>query len=143
MRHRLEKLPDFLPETWRPRFTASKAFSLAVFMREDKMREDKMMNESPNNQTIKELWQCQPVEGMKMSVEEIRTRATKFERKIMWRNVREYVAGGIAAGLFASFLVKSHDTFFQTACALMIAGLACMAYQLHRRASARSMPSDL
>jgi len=102
-----------------------------------------MMNESPNNQTIKELWQCQPVEGTKMSVEEIRTRSAKFERKIAWRNVREYVAGGIAAGLFASFLVKSHDTFFQTACALMIAGLACMAYQLHRRASARSMPSDL
>jgi hypothetical protein len=78
-----------------------------------------------------------------MSAEEIRMRAAKFERKIMWRNVREYVAGAIAAGLFASFLIKSHDVFFQAACAMMIAGLAYMAYQLHRRTSPRRMPADL
>jgi hypothetical protein len=100
------------------------------------------MNESPN-QTVKELWLSQPVEGIKMSAEEIRNRATKFEKKVMWRNVREYVAGAIAAALFASFLIQSHDVFFRAACALMIAGLAYMAYQLHRRASVRRMPADL
>jgi hypothetical protein len=106
------------------------------------MREDKMQNESPN-QMITELWQCQPVEGIKMSVEELRKRSAKFEKKIMWRNVREYVAGAIAAGLLASFIVKSHDVFFQLACGLMIAGLAYMAYQLYRRTSPRSMPAEL
>jgi hypothetical protein len=100
------------------------------------------MNESPN-QNIREIWQHQPVEGIKMSVEEIRTRASKFERKMMWRNVREYVGSAIAAGLFISFIVKSHDLLFQVACSLMIAGLAYMAYQLHRRTSPRSMPADL
>jgi len=78
-----------------------------------------------------------------MSVEEIRKRSAKFEKRIMWRNVREYVAGTIAAGLFASFLVKSHDLFFQLACSLIIAGLAYMAYQLHRRTSPRSIPAEL
>jgi hypothetical protein len=106
------------------------------------MREDKMNNESPN-QNMKEIWQCQPVEGIKMSTEEIRRQATKFERKIRWRNVREYVAAAIAAAMFVSFLIKSHDVLFQVACAMLIAGLAYMAYQLHRRTSPRSMPAEL
>ena len=100
------------------------------------------MNKSPH-QPIQQIWQCQPVEGTKMSVEEIRTRSAKFEKRIMWRNVREYVAGAIAAGFLASFIVKSHDVFFQFACGLMIAGLAYMAYQLHRRTAPRSMPAEL
>ena len=101
-----------------------------------------MRNESPNP-NMTELWQCQPVEGIKMSVEEIRKRATRFEKKIMWRNAREYVAGGIAAALLTSFFIQSHDTLFRVACGLMIAGLAYMAYQLHCRASARRMPAEL
>ena len=106
------------------------------------MREDKMSNESPNP-NMKELWQCQTLEGIKMSTEEIRKRATKVERKIMWRNVREYVATAIAVALFVSFFITGHDSLFRLACALMIAGLAYMAYQLHHRASARSMPANL
>ena len=78
-----------------------------------------------------------------MSVEEIRKRSAKFEKRIMWRNLREYVAGAIAAGFLASFIVKSHDLFFQLACGLMIAGLAYMAYQLHRRTTPRRMPAEL
>ena len=100
------------------------------------------MNESPNS-TMKELWQCQPVEGIPMSLEKIRKRAARFEKKIMWRNVREYVGGAIAAVLFASFFVQSHDVLFRVAFAMLIAGLVYMAYQLHRRASPRSMPTDL
>ena len=100
------------------------------------------MSNSPNP-SIQQLWQCQPVEGKKMSIEEIRTRAAKFEKKIMWRNIREYAGSAIAAGLLTSFLVKSHDVLFQIACGLMIAGLAYMAYQLHRRTSPRSLPGDL
>ena len=57
--------------------------------------------------------------------------------------MREYVAGAIAAGLFVSFMFKSHDVFFQLACGVMIVGLAYMAYQLHRRTSPRNMPGDL
>jgi hypothetical protein len=92
---------------------------------------------------IQELWQQQPVEGTRMSIDEIRRRATKFEKKIMWRNLREYVSGGIASILFVWFFVHDHNTLFRVACGLMIAGLAFMSYQLHRRASARGMPSDL
>jgi len=99
------------------------------------------MNESPNR-VIKELWQSQPVEGVKMSIEEIRSRASKFERRIFWRNIREYVASGIAIALFVPFLLKSHDNLFRAACALCIAGLVYMAYQLHQRGSATSLPIE-
>lgn len=101
-----------------------------------------MRSESPNP-NVTEIWREQPVEGIKMSVEEIRKRSAKFENKIKWRNVREYVAGAVAAGFLVSFIAKSHDVFFQLACSLMIAGLGYMAYQLHRRTSPRSMPAEL
>ena len=51
------------------------------------------------------LWQTQEVEEMRISVEELRAKAAKFNGRIRWRNVREYVAalivivwGGPACG---------------------------------------------
>src|SRR5262249_48225971 len=101
-----------------------------------------MRSESPNP-NVTEIWREQPVEGIKMSVEEIRKRSAKFENKIKWRNVREYVAGAVAAGFLVSFIAKSHDGFFQLSCSLMIAGLGYMAFQLPPRTSPRSMPAEL
>ena len=37
------------------------------------------------NNSVLELWQSQPVEVTKMSIEELRRRAGKFERRIRWR----------------------------------------------------------
>jgi hypothetical protein len=123
------------------------------------MWEGAMINDAPNDRVkqnqmndslnknkedrMKEIWQCQPVEGIKMSAEQIRKRAGGFEKKIMWRNVREYVSGLIAAGLFASFFVKNHDPMFRSACGLMIVGLAYVAWQLHRKGAAASVPEDM
>ena len=52
-----------------------------------------MMNESPPNDRLKAVWQNQPLEGIRISVGEIRHRAGKFQNKVYWRNAREYVAG--------------------------------------------------
>src|SRR5947207_6812677 len=103
------------------------------------MREDKMSNESPNP-NMKELWQCQTLEGIKMSTEEIRKRATKFKRKIMWRNVREYVATAIAVALFVSFFINAHESLFRLASHPMLTSFAYMAYQLRHSAEAPSTP---
>src|SRR5215469_14436304 len=125
-----------LPDTFQRRFTGSKKFSLAVLVREDAMQ-----NESPTYR-MQEIWQCQPVEGIKMSVEEIRKRSTKFEKKIFWRNVREYVAGAIAIVLLGLFMARSHNLLDRSAFALLIAGMAYVMYQLHRRGAAKSMPAS-
>jgi len=100
-----------------------------------------MKNESPPNR-MQEIWQCQPVEDTKMSVEEIRKRATKFGKKIFWRNVREYVAGTIAIVLLAFSIARSHNVLDRSAFALLIAGMVYMMYQLHRRGAAQSVSAS-
>ena len=100
-----------------------------------------MKNESPTNR-MQEIWQCQPVEGIKMSVEEIRQRATKFEKKIFWRNLREYVAGAIAIVFLGFSFASSHNLLDRSAFALLIAGMVYVMYQLHRRGAAKSMPES-
>jgi len=100
-----------------------------------------MKNESPTNR-VQEIWQCQPVEGIKMSVEEIRKRATKFEKKIFWRNMREYVAGAITIVVLGFSIARSHNLLDRSAFALLIAGMVYVMYQLHRRGAAKSAPAS-
>jgi hypothetical protein len=100
-----------------------------------------MQNESPTNR-LQEIWQCQPVEGIKMSVEEIRKRSTRFEKKIFRRNVREYVAGAIAIVFLGVSIARSHNLLDRSAFALLIAGMVYVMYQLHRRGAAKSMPAS-
>ena len=78
-----------------------------------------------------------------MSPEIIRKRANKFERKILWRNAREYVAALIAAVLLGYFLVTARDLFARVTFGLFIAGLAWMVVQLHRKGSVRTMPTEI
>jgi len=100
------------------------------------------MNETSNKQT-QELWQSQPVEGIKISADVIRRRAGKFERRIYWRNIREYASSLVAAIFFAYFFATTHIVLFRIAYALFIAGLAWVVFQLHRQGSAKSMPGAM
>lgn len=101
-----------------------------------------MTNQTPKDR-IQDIWRCQPVEGIKMSVDEIRNRAGKFEKKIMWRNVREYGAGGIAAVVLGFSFVSTHRVLDRAAFALLIVGMAYALYQLHRKGHVRSMPDQM
>jgi len=102
-----------------------------------------MTNESPPNDRLKSVWQNQPSERIRMSVDEIRRRAEKFQKKIYWRNAREYVAALIAVvfGGFEVWLLP--DALMRVGIGLMIAGMLYLIWHLHRRGSARSLPADL
>jgi hypothetical protein len=100
------------------------------------------MNLTPENDAQK-LWQCQPVEGMQMSIQEIRKRSGKLERRVLWRNLREYVAAVFAIIMFTYFFVERHDLLYRTAFALFIASMFWIAIQLYRRASAKRMPTGM
>jgi uncharacterized membrane protein YfcA len=101
-----------------------------------------MTNQTPKDR-MQDIWLCQPVEGMKMSIEEIRSRAGKFEKKIRWRNVREYGAGAIA-GVFLGFSIAStRNVLDRAAFALLIVGMVYALYQLHRKGQVRSMPGEM
>jgi hypothetical protein len=99
------------------------------------------MNEVKN--PVQKLWQDQPVEGMKMPVEEIRRRAGKFERKIRWRNRRETVGCVIVSGLFLYFLLGTQNVLFRVSYGLFIAGMIWVAMQLYRKGSIHSLPPNL
>ncbi len=81
------------------------------------------MTDTPTTPT-QQLWQQQPVEGTRMSLDEIRRRAVKFEKRIFWMNAREYVAGGIGMALMAYFTIRAHDSLSRVAFGLLIAGTA-------------------
>ena len=70
------------------------------------------MNQTLENPAQK-LWQDQPVEGMKMSVEAVRLRAGKFERRIARRNLRESVASAVVIIAFGYFFVTAPNTLLR------------------------------
>ena len=92
--------------------------------------------------SVQKLWQSQPVEGTKMSVEELRRRAGRFERKIRFRNIREYVASLIAAGLMGYFYIGAHDTASRVTFAMFIAAMLWIVIALHQTGSAKPTPLD-
>src|SRR5689334_10890373 len=100
------------------------------------------MNESPNSSVL-EIWQRQPVEVTKMSLTEIRRRTDKLEHRVWWRNAREYVASLVAAVLLAYFFATTHDLLSRAAFGLFFLGLSWIVFQLHRKGSAKSMPTDV
>jgi hypothetical protein len=95
-----------------------------------------MTNPSPPND-IRNVWQGQRVEGIPMSIDEIRVKAQKFQRKIGRRNLREYLAGLIVVIFFGYSLWRNPDTVTRVGFVLIIAAIFYVMYQLHHRGSAR------
>jgi hypothetical protein len=101
-----------------------------------------MTNES-GSEDMKNLWQSQPTEPPKIRPEDFRKKMNKFERRIFWRNVREYVAGAAVIAAFGYYEWKFRAVLVRIGSGLIIAGTLYVMYQLHRRASTRSAPADL
>ncbi len=101
-----------------------------------------MTNESPSND-MKNLWQSQPTEPPRIPPEEIRKKMNKFERRIFWRNVREYAAGAVVIAIFGYYEWRFHALLVRIGSGLIIAGTLYVMYQLHQRASTRLAPADL
>jgi hypothetical protein len=100
-----------------------------------------MPNEmNPNDP--RNLWQGQEVEKVILTVDEVRSRAARFERRIHKRNVREYLVGALMIALFSHQLWRTHG-WRATPAVLMIVGIIYVMFQLHRRASARPLPADV
>lgn len=99
------------------------------------------MNQLQN--PVQKLWQDQPVEGIKMSIEEIHRRSGKFERRIRWRNIREYVASLIAVALFAYFFATSNDALSRVTFGLFIAAMLWIVAALHWKGSSKKLPQGV
>jgi len=78
-----------------------------------------------------------------MSLDEIRRRAARFEHRILWRNRRETAACVLVCAMFGYFIVGAPTVWFRISYALFIAAMIWVGIQLHRKASARSLPAEM
>ena len=106
------------------------------------------MPDNPPQDEMRTLWQAQHVEEHQMSLEEIRRKANRFEKRVSRRNLREYIAAVVVVLVFGAFMVhpperKWNRNVARTACGLEILAALYVSYQLHTRGATRKAPSDL
>ena len=94
----------------------------------------------PSEFDFQGLWQRQPVEVVRLSVEELQQRALRFQKRIRWRNAREYAGAAIALPLLIAQALHNHGWYFASTLCLM-AGLVYVVVQLWRL-GAREAPAD-
>lgn len=101
-----------------------------------------MTNESSSTD-VRDLWQSQPTESPRISLEDLRGKMHKFERRLFWRNIREYAGGVFVVAAFGFYEWRFPALLLRLGSGLTIAGTLYVMFQLHRRASARPAPVDL
>jgi hypothetical protein len=92
---------------------------------------------------LRDIWQSQEVEEMKMSFEELRAKASKFQKRIRWRNLREQVACGVVIISFAAMGLKVPATVPRVSFGLIIAGAIYVAWHIQVWGMALALPADL
>jgi len=95
----------------------------------------------PDN--LRNLWQSQNVEHTPMSLEQIREKARDYQRKVRWRNAREYAAIVAISVFFGSTIFRVPLAWMRVGASLCILGGWYVAYQIYRRARSRTAPTDL
>lgn len=88
------------------------------------------------------LWQNQEAVRVTITLDDVRNKASRFERRIHWRNMREYVAGVVVIVLFTFQLRHLHGWRLSPPL-LLIAGGICVMFEIHRRGSARPVPANV
>jgi hypothetical protein len=103
-----------------------------------------MRNETRNDkdQDMMNVWRNQPVERIEISLGEIRRKSRKLQKRVLWRNLREYAAGIIVIAAFGFYIPVFHTALISTGCGMIIAATLFVAYMLHKRGAARNTPTE-
>jgi hypothetical protein len=98
--------------------------------------------QAPNLQApnLQALWQSQVQEHEPMSLAEIHHKARTLEKKVRWRNAREYIASVVVIAGFSPVLLHRDSWMMQAGAALVILATIFVAWRIHRQASARAVP---
>ncbi len=97
------------------------------------------MPNDANKKDPQDIWQNQEVVRVTFTLDDVRRKASRFERRVHWRNVREYVAGVVVVVLFTAQLWRLHGWRLAPP-VLLIAGGIYVMFQIYRRGSARKVP---
>ncbi len=95
------------------------------------------------DEDFRKLWQEQKVDHMQFSIERLRERAQRFQKKIRWRNAREQGAAVLVVAVFGFMAVKSPAVVPRLACGMIVAAAVFIAFYIQARGSARTIPADL
>ena len=104
-----------------------------------------MTNESSPSDT-RSVWQNQRTEGIRMSIQEVRRKAEKFEKKVFWENALNYFVGLIGAAFMAYCLVWDRypkDMLIRLGLSLTVAGVLYVLWRIHKRSPSRRVPAEL
>ena len=89
------------------------------------------------------FWKNQPVDRVEMSLARVRQVADAFERRVQWRNFGEYAGCAVVIACFGYYISIFQTTLIRTGCGLVMAGTLFVAFALHRRGAARTLPEEL
>jgi len=92
---------------------------------------------------LRQVWQSQEVEEMKFSVEELRAKAAKFQRRVKNRNLRELLAAAIVVVWCGVGFWKTDQAAQRVISALLITGAAYVMWYIWTKAGAKSVPEDI
>ncbi len=94
------------------------------------------------NDDLNRLWQGQEKQEPRMSLDEIRQRARKLEKKIRMRNLLEYGGAVIVLVLGGPAVFNDSSVAVRIGAGLIMLAAVYVSYQIHVRGSARTMPAD-
>ncbi len=83
----------------------------------------------------KSLWNKQEIIMSPLALSEIKSQALKMHHRLLWRDRIEYLAGLFCMMLFIFLAFISPEWTFRAACALLVAGIGCICYNLYQRKS--------
>ena len=91
---------------------------------------------------LQDLWQGQNPEPFRISLEEIRRKAEKLQKRVRWRNLREYVSCLVAIAVCMPWLWKLPNPIMRLGSGVMIVSMLYVIWQLYRRGSSREITGD-
>ena len=94
----------------------------------------------PSDFDPQQLWQSQTAEYDAMTLADIHLKARNFQSRISRRNAVEYVACVVVVLGFLPGLLHQGSWMMQVGCGLNMLAAVFVAWQLHRRGSARTTP---
>lgn len=101
------------------------------------------MTDQLHSNDVRDLWQSQPMEDRRMSLDELRDRSRRLERTIDRRNLREYIAGAVVLISFGYIAWKDQSLTVKVGAGLVMAAAVFITYHLHQHGAAQTMPAEL
>jgi hypothetical protein len=101
------------------------------------------MTNNNSSDELLNLWKSQKPQSISLSAKELRDASSKLERRVYWRNIREYMGAAIVAIAFGFYMVKFQTVLLRLGSGLTIAGALFVAFHLFRKGSTAVMTTDL